>query len=946
MSTLSWNCRGLGDSRTVRELLDIASRKKPDFIFLMEAKVGRDHAERLRVRLGFDGLFYVDNRGLSGGLALPWKTNNSISLLSYSRNHVDVRVTLPGYEPWRMTSFYGFPQQNKSVDSWNLLRSIKNRSPLSWVVLSDFNDLLFQYEKRGRYRHPEPLLRGFGEALEDCGLGQIPMIGYQFTWEKGKGTETWVEEKLDRVVASDGWRALVEGAMVYNILTRRSDHSTLFLDIRPDIGGRAGNQCFRFEMAWLVDGGCREVVEEAWGNGVEDLQARLHRCAMKLQRWGVIVSISLGNEDVFWRQRAKQHWLRGADANTRFYHMYASARKRKNTILRLKYDLGRWVDGDALKPVVMNYYNGIFTANPAVVDGADFFASVTPCVTQSHNEWLNRPFDPGEVKAALFAMFPDKAPGPDAMNPGFYQQFWDVVGMDVTDFVLDCLNSGSLPHGLNESNIVFIPKKQTPELVADLHSIALSNVVYKIIAKVIANRMKPMLGDIISISQSAFIPGRLITDNILVAAEVRHFLNRKQLGRVGWGALKLDMAKAYDRMEWSFLRKMLVALGFEMGWVNLIMECVTTVSYNIMINGTSGGQLIPSRGQLIPSRGLRQGDPLSPYLFIICAEGLSLLLQQAQDRGIFMTINYHKSNICFSKNTQIANRNVVTAVFGVQQAANFGKYLGLPAFVGRNKRAVFAYIGDKILVAEWEGWWGIHWMAWDKLSKPKKFGGLGFKDLRAFNLAMLGKQRWRFLTNPQSLVARVYKAKRRIGNGDDTLVWGDPWLMGDSTPKILSNKPEHLGEVKVSGLIDPCMVGDDFGVWLEALFQKVGAPRRVHAMAVASVDAWRAAWQHGTETATGQQRHAAPTGAAGINVEGLHYSFDASYVAASGMGVFGLILQRVDGGFVAAKNGPLPTCQGPFMAKRSHAKRPYLGSLIGVLRRLHFGRIAQVFVTP
>ncbi|XP_019192732.1 PREDICTED: uncharacterized protein LOC109187030 [Ipomoea nil] len=190
------------------------------------------------------------------------------------------------------------------------------------------------------------------------------------------------------------------------------------------------------------------------------------------------------------------------------------------------------------------------------------------------------------------------------------------------------------------------------------------------------------------------------------------------------------------------------------------------------------------------------------------------------------------SLLFFKANVQeagLADRNAVTAVFEVQQAANFGKYLGLPAFVGRNKQAVFVYIGDKAmptftmsvfllpasLCKDLERfmnrfWWrnrrdggGIHWMAWDKLSKPKKFGGLGFKDLRAFNLAMLGKQGWRFLTNPQSLVARVYKARRRIENGDATLVWGDPWLMGESTPKILSDKPEHLGEVKVSGLIDP-----------------------------------------------------------------------------------------------------------------------------------------------
>ncbi|XP_019179252.1 PREDICTED: uncharacterized protein LOC109174470 [Ipomoea nil] len=398
--------------------------------------------------------------------------------------------------------------------------------------------------------------------------------------------------------------------------------------------------------------------------------------------------------------------------------------------------------------------------------------------------------------------------------------------------------------------------------------------------------------------------------------------------------------------------------------------------------------------------GLRvaRGAPALSHLFF-ADDSLLFFKANVQEAGVIrrcltlyeelsgQTINYHKSNICFSRNTQLADRNVVTAVFGVQQAANFGKYLGFPTFVGRNKRAVFAYIGDKVRqrIGSWNKkllsqagkeillksmtqamptftmsvfllpdtlckdlervmnrfWWrngrdgrGIHWMAWDKLSKPKKFGGLGFKDLRAFNLAMLGKQGWRFLTNRPSLVARVYKARRRIGNGDATLVWGDPWLMGESTPKILSDKPEHLGEVKVSGLIDPaastwdmpllnelflpddiariCMAGDGFGVWLEALFQKVddnhfssmmaiiyqlwrqrntavweyklGIPRRVYAIATATIDAWRAtcvlpARQHGAEAAAGHARQAAAATAAWTNEDCLQCSFDAGYVA-------------------------------------------------------------------
>ncbi|XP_031099768.1 secreted RxLR effector protein 78-like [Ipomoea triloba] len=157
-------------------------------------------------------------------------------------------------------------------------------------------------------------------------------------------------------------------------------------------------------------------------------------------------------------------------------------------------------------------------------------------------------------------------------------------------------------------------------MVYDLRPIALCNVVYMIMVKMVGNMMKGLHKVVASNSQSALLLGRLITDNILVAAELGHCLRRKCTTEVGWATLKLDMAKAYDKIEWSFLRKMLEKLGFTGRLVDLIMNYVTTVHYNILVNGKEAGTVVPSRG-------LRQGDCQSPYLFIICAEGLSILLQ-------------------------------------------------------------------------------------------------------------------------------------------------------------------------------------------------------------------------------------------------------------------------------------------------------------------------------
>lgn len=236
-----------------------------------------------------------------------------------------------------------------------------------------------------------------------------------------------------------------------------------------------------------------------------------------------------------------------------------------------------------------------------------------------------------EVKAALFQMDPDKAPGPDGMTPSFSQKYWSIVGLDVVRLTQKIFQSGELPDGINDTNVVLILKKKNPVTVGDLRPISLCNVLIKIITKVLANRMKGLLDGVIAENQSAFIPGRLISDNIMVGYEMIHYLKRKRRGKQGFMALKIDMSKAYDRIEWDFLRALLCKVGFDDWWVQLILKCVTTVRYDI----THGARV---KGPVIPSRGLRQGDPLSPYLFILCVEGLSALLRKYENQRFIQGI--------------------------------------------------------------------------------------------------------------------------------------------------------------------------------------------------------------------------------------------------------------------------------------------------------------------
>jgi hypothetical protein len=197
------------------------------------------------------------------------------------------------------------------------------------------------------------------------------------------------------------------------------------------------------------------------------------------------------------------------------------------------------------------------------------------------------------------------------------------IGPDTIKGVLSCLNSGQLLTSINQTYITLIPKVKSPTRVTEFCPIRLCNVLYKIISKVLANRLKPFLPHIISETQSAFVPGRLITDNILVAFETLHHMHSTKIGKGGVMALKLDMSKAYDRVEWVYLEKLMEKMGFHPRWISLTMMCIRSVSYSILINGEP-------HGLIKPSRGLRQGDPLSPYLFLLCAKGLHHMIKQAE----------------------------------------------------------------------------------------------------------------------------------------------------------------------------------------------------------------------------------------------------------------------------------------------------------------------------
>ena len=182
-------------------------------------------------------------------------------------------------------------------------------------------------------------------------------------------------------------------------------------------------------------------------------------------------------------------------------------------------------------------------------------------------------------------MHPKKSPSPNGMSHLFYQHFWSLTSECVTKTVLDFLNHGIIPPKFNETHIVLIPKVKNPTKITQYRPVSLCNVLSRLTSKVIANRPKTFLPCIISENQSAFTSDCLIIDNVIVSFETMNYLNQKTSGKIGKIALKLDMSKAFDHVEWKCLEKIMEKMGFNKKWVNLMMQCITTVTYSVRING-------------------------------------------------------------------------------------------------------------------------------------------------------------------------------------------------------------------------------------------------------------------------------------------------------------------------------------------------------------------------
>ena len=496
-----------------------------------------------------------------------------------------------------------------------------------------------------------------------------------------------VMERLDRAFVSIDWLNQYPSYSLRNLPIIRSDHGLIILDF--DYFTPFRKRPFKFEHMWTTHPSCKDMVQQAWlfqshRSRVEQLWKNLlnvKKIALagnkqvfgKVQRvirlkqdqlQQIQNSIStikdvrlersvrndleelLNKEELMWPQKARSNWILQGDRNTKFFQTVVRQKRARNRIMQIKNDLGCFTENpNEIEAIFTNHFrsyfqNSIQSSFDSIVQELQSLP-IPSLLSPLQLASLNKPITTLDIEEFVFQIGAYKAPGSDGIPAFFFHKYWGTIKTEVISTVLAFFHSGYLFKPLNQTFITLIPKIPFPEEVFHFKSISLCNVVYKIISKVMVNRLKPLMNSIITPYQNAFIKGRNISDNILISHEIIYTLRREKGRKTSFGVLKIDMSKAYDRVNWTFLKAVLTVMEFEDKWIKWIMEYVTTVSYTIIVN-------VNLTSSFKPSQGLRQGDPLSPYLFIFCANILSISLSQAQNLKQIQGVKVGRNGLSFT----------------------------------------------------------------------------------------------------------------------------------------------------------------------------------------------------------------------------------------------------------------------------------------------------------
>lgn len=277
-------------------------------------------------------------------------------------------------------------------------------------------------------------------------------------------------------------------------------------------------------------------------------------------------------------------------------------------------------DTEEIDKQIVNFFKSLFSSNEEVCWGLE---GINWCsISEYKAAWLERHFEELEVQRAVFDCERDKSPGPDGFSL-LIQNCWDILKVDILKVMEEFFDKGIINAVTNETFICLILKKSDSLNVTNYRPISLATSLYEIVAKVLASRLKDVMGSTISLNQGAFVKGRQILDAVLANEVVEEVRQKKKEGLM----FKIDFEKAYDHVEWRFLDEVLQRKGFGNRWRRKVQGCLSSANFSVLINGRP-------RGKFKASRGLRQGNPLSPFLFTLLVDVLSRLLEKAQENNM------------------------------------------------------------------------------------------------------------------------------------------------------------------------------------------------------------------------------------------------------------------------------------------------------------------------
>eukprot|EP00253_Pinus_taeda_P009011 PITA_09011 len=511
-------------------------------------------------------------------------------------------------------------------------------------------------------------------------------------------------------------------------------------------------------------------------------------------------------EEILWRKKSRIKWLREGERNTKFFHQAMIKHRQRNRILCIKEKNGnRVVEQAEIEQVLIDHHKEILSEPQADRIHAiqEIFSPIPRLFTDDQNKALIRAATLEEIEETMKAMKKGTAPGPDGFTVDFFQAGWHFLGKEILELVEESRMNQKVWPAINSTFYALIPKGDNLEDANGFRPIALCNVIYKIITSMMARRLKPLLDKLISAEQTGFVEGRKILDGLIVTQEVIHSLKvKKQKGMM----IKLDLSKAYDRLSWNYLGKVLESFGFSRRWIDWIHSLISSPNFSILVNGT------PSK-TFTASRGIRQGDPLSPFLFILATEGLGRFIKKEREANRIKGLKLWGNNLPLT-HQQFVDDIMLFGEPTVKEVKHLRRILDLFAEasgleINRDKSCVFIfntvdqvkahlirllgfrrgelptkYLGNILDFTSkkmkncplgictrireiirnfiWRGAdqkkkWAL--ASWSQLTERKENGGLGLRDPEILNKVLGVKLWWRWLRGGNDLWKTIWKEK-------------------------------------------------------------------------------------------------------------------------------------------------------------------------------------------